>query len=225
MEGFLQEINEWLASVNDVIDKRKNLNEHIILENKYFKYGISSNHYTTNVESINQIINAKYLFVGDNPGENERLNYSFFYYSNDPKWIKDNKSSAGTKFHKFVERAHLSDNQFVKFNKCLIFSKSTTDLTLSQIDATQKIVIAFLKILTKYNSKIKIVVMGLNGKFNSMYKQLIKEFPDIIITPHPCSSLYRYNNTVVINSTSNLDIEDFCRRWKNKNIMSNFMND
>lgn len=222
MEDFTKEMSAWLQTVNSIIQKKQN---DIILENKYFDRDELSKQYTVNRDALKQMLSAEYLFIGDNPGENEKLHYTYFYYNaKDIAWIKENRSSAGTKIHKFIERAKLSDDQFVKFNKCLIFSKSTSDLALSQIELTQKIVIEFLKILRKHNGKIKIIVMGLNSKFHSMYKLLIKEFPDIIITPHPCSSLYKYNKAVVVKATTNLDIDDFCKQWKNKNIIKGLIN-
>ena len=218
-DDFLEELRKWLQSIND----SKKVDD-IILDGKYFSYDKSTNSYSINEENIEQFKDVDYLFVGDNPGENEKDHRAFFYVELTDGWIEKHKSTAGYKFYKFTKRLSEDDKKrIMTFNKCLFFTTETDDLEQTQVNDSEIFVVSFFDIFKKYNANLKIVFMGLTEKiFDSIYKKVYRSNKDIIVTPHPRFSLYKYDGTEIIKK-ENIKLDNFYQLWENVNLLKNFI--
>ena len=217
-DDFLEELRKWLQSINN----SKDVND-VILDGKYFSYDEGTKKYSINEENIEQLKDIDYVFVGDNPGTNEKDHRAFFYVEFADGWIEQNKSTAGYKFYKFKERlSEFDKKRILTFNKCLLHTSKTNKLSKKQINGTSYFVVNFLRILKEYNQNIKLIFMGLSRKFKSIYGSIYDSNKDIIIIPHPCSSLYTYKGDEIIKK-GNIDLDNFYESWNNKNILKRFI--
>ena len=78
------------------------------------------------------------------------------------------------------------------------------------------------ELIKNHNDNIKFIFMGMNKKFDDYYKEAISRLrsgvnsiTNLIIVPHPCRSLYKYENKKVEITGSLLD---YFNCWKKVNI-------
>lgn len=206
---FYRRLIEWLENINKSDNK-----DNIILEQQFFEYDSNNQKYSLNLENIHCFERIKYVFIADNPGQQEQKNRKYLFYSDDKEWLKDHKSNAGVKFHSFTERFNLKEKEdYAIFNKCLLFTKQTSGLTADNIDSTTDFVVDFIKILLDFRKDLKIIFMGLDHRFDKrIYKPLLDYCENLLLIPHPCSSLYKHNKKAIITAEDN-DINTFLSKW------------
>ena len=212
---FYKKLIEWLDHIN-----KSGNTPNIILEQQFFDYDAITQMYSLNKENASCFERIKYIFVADNPGTQEQEKRKYLFYSDDKNWLKDNRSNAGVKFHSFVKRFKLNEKEdYIIFNKCLLFTEKTSKLTAVNIDSTKHLVVDFLKALLDFREDIKVVFMGLDHRFDKrIYKQLLDYQKQMLLIPHPCSSLYKHNKKTVISNDVN-DINTFILKWDYKELL------
>lgn len=183
---FYNELNKWIESANEI-----NANDEIILDKKLFKYDTDTKKYSLETNAICEIKKAKFCFIGDNPGENEKKHREYFYASFD-------KRTAGCKIKEMLKKT--CDVDYIFFNKCLISTPRTINLKRKDIAKTEELVVTFLTIVKKYNPDLQFVFFGVDKKFKSLYSKLGKKMlENSFLSYHPCSSKFSKDLNGIIN--------------------------
>ena len=179
-DDFLEFLKDWIEKVNkknNGLDSQSQ--DFILLDKNYFI--CEAGKYSIVFENIQKWKNAKMLFVADNPGEEERRNFEYLFYdcnNRDDGYYR----RAGYKFYNFLNNLNLDKTEVVKFNKCLISTPRTSDLTDSQIEITNSLVCSFIQNYHKAFPNTLILFSGVNGirqgktKFKFLYDELGNEF-------------------------------------------------
>lgn len=172
INDFIKFLKDWVEKINN----KNNQNNFIVLEEKYFPRN-EDNKYHTNDEELKCIRNPKLLFIADNPGDNEKKHFEYLYY-NACNNIDGYFRTAGYKFNNFISKLNLKSGDVIKFNKCLISTHSTSQLTSEQIDETLDIVCSFIEEFNKVFPDCFILFSGVSGikngtsKFLKLYEKL-----------------------------------------------------
>lgn len=185
MERFERFLRNWVNKINSYnrgcIDVKK-----IILDVRLFDKNEQED-YELKEGSVGKLTSAKFCFIGDNPGNNERDNGEYFYYEIDEE--KRDERCAGSKVKKLVDT--LFDNDVIYFNKCLIHTSRTKELKVGDVKKTKEYVCDFINHLAENNHDICFVFFGVSSKFKCIYENLAEIVGKrSIITFHPCSSKY-----------------------------------
>lgn len=189
-EDFLR---VWLDRVNDVNSKQEE-DEKIILDLRCFDYCECNDKYKIKNEGIENLLKADFCLIGDNPGTLEKENKKYFYHEEDNCKKCDGKR-AGEKVFKIV--SHFSEKQFIYFNKALISTSSTKNISSKEINVTADLVRCFLIHLCIFNKKVKFVFFGVNKKFKKFFNGFKFPLKRTCLYYHPCSS--KYNEATMIN--------------------------
>lgn len=172
INDFIEFLKDWVKKINN----KNNQNNFIVLEEKYFPRN-EDNKYHTNDEKLKCIQDPKLLFIADNPGDNEKKHFEYLYF-NACNNIDGYFRTAGYKFNNFISELNLKSEVVIKFNKCLISTHSTSQLTSKQIDETLDIVYSFIEKFNKVFPDCFILFSGVSGikngtsKFLKLYKKL-----------------------------------------------------
>ena len=177
---FLKFLKTWIGEINDKNNGLKREDpDFILLDKNYFVY--ENGAYSIINEAIRKWKNAKILFIADNPGDEEKNNFEYLYYdcnNRDTGYYR----RAGYKFYNFTQNLKLSVSEIVKFNKCLISTSQTKNLTIAQLHRTNALVSSFIKEFHEAFPDVLILFSGVNGIrqgktiFKPLYDKLGNEF-------------------------------------------------
>lgn len=177
-EEFIRFLKGWVAKINN-FNLAQSRNE-IILDEYYFPRN-GKGEYGIDESKVKAWENSEILFIGDNPGKREKDHRRYFFYDNAE--LENNKliySTAGYKLHSFLEKLNIQEGCIVKFNKCLISTNATRDLTSDQIDKTSNLVCEFIRNFHEFFPNTFILFSGIQGitkrnsKFQRLYDRLTK---------------------------------------------------
>ena len=158
-------IKEIKAKIEEIKNLCNNSNEYIFstqLENL-------SNREDNDLEEI--IKKYKYIFVGDNPGDEEKDKKEYFV------------NSSGTNLKNFIKGyLNLNETEYLFLNKTLYSTQSTKYIEKDKGDKTQKEIAELILLLLEYNKNLFVCLLGVeffyiseNGIFEIFYKCLLQE--------------------------------------------------
>lgn len=197
-DEFFKRMMDFVQSINEKNSKKtEDDDEFIILDKNYFD--LKDNMYTVSPDFYDVVCKSKILFVGDNPGEFEKKYREYLYCSDDQDWMRINHRRAGVKANQLFEAIGLSRKDVIIFNKCLLSTKKTSDLSPSAIKYTCDEVIDFIRIVRECNPEIIVIFSGIEGvkDGNSKFKRIhdiFVEHPNVYLAKHVTRGMLTFKN-------------------------------
>ena len=154
-----------------------------ILELDGVKYVISNDldKYKEKREDWDQYVKGiKYIFVGDNPGDEEEQNKVYFC----------EKGKTGTNIRNFTKDFLVLDWDIDIFaiNKSLVHTKKTADLKGTETDESQELVANLINEITKENVNCFVCIFGIDSYHSDYFKvffEKLKKDSELRLYYHP----------------------------------------
>lgn len=131
------------------------------------------------------VLNLKYIFVGDNPGDVEKEYKEYFYYDG------NKGSQTGKNTHRFIENfLKIEKNEILFLNKSLKSTKATEEIYVysPSEDKSLALTAQLIKAITVENKNVFVCIFGLDS-FKAEYFELffnnLSPNENIGLYPHP----------------------------------------
>lgn len=159
-------INESENSIKETLENLVKLHDG---KNYFISNQIRELSKESNEKIIEKIKKIEYVFVADNPSQNEVSDKDNIIYLNP-------NGQAGQNFDRFIKWLGIDKDKCIILNKTLKHTKLTSDLRDNLDWTSQKEVAELINKLMKENPTAKICLLGFTDFFNISSKSLFKEF-------------------------------------------------